>query len=198
MGIADVLRREVRRIWRQGARSTTRSRRRTRSHSRKVTSRRTIPEALRGPDPGTLVTAVDMEEATGSRPVGEGDRKSGGQEVDTGYMRVCEWKLSDGGELLVNFTRFADSADVALWRSRWDDPSWRNVDDEKALEGVGEAARWYVTKSPKGGTELHVSAKEGMYSVHLVHSSKAGATDITPLSNLMVKVLARLNATPAP
>jgi hypothetical protein len=148
---------------------------------------------MRGPDPGTLLTASDIEEATTSQPVGEGDRKSGGQDTDVGYFRVCMWQLADGGELLVNCTRIRDDDGVALWRSRWDDPSWQNVDDEKHLDGVGEAARWYVTKSHKGGTELHVSAKQDMYVAQLVHTSPAGAKDIAPLTALMTKVLERLD-----
>jgi hypothetical protein len=189
MGLWDVVRREVGRVLQDSSRSRPRSR----GSSGKAKPRRTTPEALRGPDPGTLLTAEEMEAATGGRPVGEGDRKSGGQDVDVGYMRVCEWQLSNGDELLINFTRFGDEDDVALWRSRFDDPSWKNVDDEKPLEGVGEVGIWYVTKAD-GGNELHLSAKQGMYYSNLVHSSRAGATDITPLANLMTKVLSRLSA----
>jgi hypothetical protein len=153
----------------------------------------TTPEALRGPDPGTLVSAEEIEATTGSPPVGDGDRRSGGIDVDTGFMRVCIWQLADGGELLVNFTRFRDDDGVALWRSRWDDPGWRNVDDEKPLEGVGEAGRWYVTKASKGGTELHVTAKQGMFQSQIVHTSPAGSRDVAPVTQLLTTVLGRLN-----
>ena len=186
MGLWDAVRGEVGRILREGTRSTT-TQSRGRSKAKRATSK-----AQRGPDPSTLVTADEIEEATGGRPVGEGDQKSGGSDNDVGHMRVCIWQLSNGGEFLINFTRFWDDDALALWLSRNEDPSWQ-VDYLRPLEGVGELAEHGVTKDPKGGTEIHVDAKQGMYSSALVHSSRAGATDTTPLANLMVKVLARLD-----
>ena len=149
------------------------------------------PESERGPDPGTLVSADEIERATGSRPVGEGDRKSGGSENDTGFFRVCIWALADGGELLLNFTRLRGAEGEELWRSRWDDPSW-HTDGERPLDGLGEVAKWYVTRSHRGGTELHVTAKQGTYQSQLVHTSPSGAKDISALSDLMATVLTRL------
>lgn len=63
------------------------------------------PEDQRGPMPKTLLTADDVEAATGQRPVGEPDRKGGGSENDTGCTTVCEWKLTGGDELLINLCR---------------------------------------------------------------------------------------------
>ena len=191
MGIWDQVKREVGKVVREATKPSASSGggRAARQEDGET------PEALRGPDPGTLLRAEDIEAATGSRPVGEGDRRSGGMEVDTGWFRVCIWQLADGGELLINSNRLRGEAGVALWRSRWDDPSWQNVDHEKALDGLGDAAKWYVTRSHKGGTELHVTAKQGMFVSQLVHTSPAGSRDIGPLSDLMRTVLARLVAT---
>lgn len=161
----------------------------------KAPRQESTPEALRGPDPGTLLTPAEIESATGSVPIGEGDRRSGGIDVDTGFLRVCIWQLADGGELLVNACRLRDEAGVALWRSRWDDPSWQDGPKEKPLEGIGELARWKVKKVPKGGgTELHVTAKQGWFQSQLVHTSPEGRTEIEPLARLMATVLARLQA----
>ena len=183
MGFWNVVGREVGRVLRESMQST--------SGSPTGSSPPVTPEALRGPDPSTLLTAGEIEEATGGRPVGEGSRKYGDSDNDIGYMRVFEWTLSNDGELLINFTRFRDDDALALWRSRIEDPSWQ-VDYERPLEGLGELAWAGVTKDPKGGTEIHVSAKQGMYKSSLVHSSRSGAKDTGPLVTLMAKVLSRL------
>ena len=158
---------------------------------RKAARQETTPLAERGPDPGTLVSPEEIEAATGSAPVGEGDRRSGGMDTDIGFFRVCIWQLADGGQLIVNSTRIRGPEGEALLRSRWDDPSWQEG-GEKPLAGVGELARTRVTKSPKGGTELHVDAKEGRYDASLVHTSPAGSRDVTPLVALMTTLLSRL------
>ena len=90
----------------------------------KTPASKEVPAALQGPEPGALLSADDIEAATGSRPVGEGDRRSGGFDTDVGFFRVCIWQLADGGELIVNSTRIRDDAGLELWRSRWNDPSW--------------------------------------------------------------------------
>lgn len=159
----------------------------------RVPEETTTPVELRGPDPTTLLTASDIELVTGSLPDGEPDRRSGGIDVDTGFMRACIWPLQDGGELLLNFTRFATEEHIALWRTRWDDPGWANDENEKPLDGVGEIGRWHVGKAARGGTELHVTAKLGMYESQLVHTSPSGSRDIAPLSALLATVLGRLN-----
>jgi hypothetical protein len=150
-----------------------------------------LPEHLRGPAPETFLTADDIEQACGRGPVGEVDRKRGGSDNDIGYTQVCEWKLAGGGELLLNYTRIRDREAEELWWSRWNDPSWQ-VEDEKPLEGVGEVATWHLANDPKGGTELHVDAKEGVHKASIVYSDRGGSTDITPIVELMNKVLARL------
>ena len=184
MGFWNLVGREIGRVLQESTRSPSGS-------SAGSSSQPVTPEALRGPDPSTLLTADEIEEATGGRPVGEGSRKYGDSENDIGYMRVFEWTLSNGGELLINFTRFRDDDALALWRTRIEDPSWE-VDYERPLEGLGELAWAGVTKDPKGGTEIHVSAKEGMFKSSLVHSSRSGAKETEPLVSLMAKVLSRL------
>lgn len=138
-----------------------------------------------GPDACSLVTADEIEAATAHRPLGPGDPKSGGMQTDIGLFKVCEWKLTDGDEFLVNVTTCRDQEAVDLARSR-------NWNEEKPLPGLGELARWKVKDDPRGHTELHVSAYQGRYALSFVHTSAAGATDISGLRDLMAKVLARL------
>ena len=188
MGLWDQVKREVGKVVREATedrRPATSKRRRDDGPS---------PEALACPDPGTLLSPAEIEAATGAPPVGEGDRRSGGQELDTGFFRVCIWALADGGELLLNVDRLRGAEGEALWRARWDDPSWQNVDHERPLDGLGEAAKWYVTRSHKGGTELHVSAKQGRFVSQVVHTSPSGSKDIGPMTELMRTVLDRLTA----
>lgn len=184
MGVWDEVRRGVRRELLRVLRGSAGQ---SRTGARRYpTAGDTTLAALKGPDPGTLLTADEIEAATGNRPIGEGDRKSGGMEVDVGYSRVCEWTLTGGDELLINVTRFPDQAAASLWESR-------NWNQEKPLGGLAEVGRFKVAKDPKGRTELHVTAKQGMYAVYLVHSSAARVTDITPLKELMRTVLSRLD-----
>ena len=191
MGFLGDLGREVGRVVRESTRSTTGKS--TKPAKRSASRAPTSPESERGPDPGTLLSAADIEAATGSTPVGEGDRRSGGQDLDTGYFRVCIWQLADGGQLLVNSCRLRGAEGEALWRSRWDDPSWQDVGNAQPVEGLGEAAKRYVTSS-KGSTELHVSAKAGPFHSQVVHTSPAGSRDLAPLTELMRTLLTRLEA----
>ena len=138
-----------------------------------------------GPDACSLVTADEIEAATAHRPLGPGDPKSGGMQTDIGLFKVCEWRLTDGDQFLVNVTTCRDQESVDLARSR-------NWNEEKPLPGLGELARWKVNDDPQGHTELHVSAYQGRYALSFVHTSAAGATDISGLRDLMAKVLARL------
>ncbi len=192
MGFLDKLVRSVTDVVRQQGRPAAASR-------GSAPSPKEVPEALRGPEPGALLTADEIEAATGSRPVGEGDRRSGGSETDVGWFRVCIWQLADGGELIVNSTRIRDDAGLELWRSRWNDPGWQNAPNTKPLAGVGDDAKWCVKKaskkkSPGGGTELHVDAKQSWYTTSFVHTSPAGSKDPAPLAALTAELLARLTA----
>ena len=63
----------------------------------------------------------------------------------------------------------------------------RNWNDEKPLGGIGDMGRFLVTAAPKGGTELHVTTRQGLHTVMLVHTSTAGARDIGPLKELAAR-----------
>ena len=179
MGLWDQVRREVQRVV-QGSQGT--------AQQSRPTTRFFTPEDQRGPLPDTLLTTDDMEAATGQRPMGEPDRKGGGSENDTGYTRVCEWKMTGDDELLINLCRIRGAEGLALVESRRD---W--FDDCTPIEGLGDDAWFEVTDDPQGRKQLSITARQGMYKVSLVHSSRAGATDITPLKELMGKVLSRLD-----
>ena len=51
--------------------------------------RRAPAPVLHGPDACSLVTADEIEAATGQRPRGPGDAKSGGMQTDLGLFKVC-------------------------------------------------------------------------------------------------------------
>ena len=171
MGLWDELRSQVR----QGLRSPRPRRNETKA-----------ADAPPVPDPGGLMTAEEIEAATGHRPLGEGDRKGGLLASDVGFSRVCEWMLAGGDELLVNVCRLHDRQAAALWESR-------NWNEEEPLAGIGDMGRFLVTKDHKGRTELHVTARQGLYTVMLVHSSAAGLRDVEPLRALAAQVLTRFN-----
>ena len=175
-------------VWREAKRHLRTRLRSVTARSGATTSQPQRPRFSRGrdgPEACSLVTADEIEAATAHRPLGPGDPKSGGMETDIGLFKVCEWSLTDGDEFLVNITTCRDQEAVDLARSR-------NWNEEKPLAGLGELARWKVNDHPGGHTELHVSAYQGRYALSFVHTSAAGATDISGLRDLMAKVLARL------
>jgi hypothetical protein len=150
-----------------------------------TTGRRRRPAPVTGgPDACSLVSADEIEAATGNRPLGPGDPKSGGTQTDIGLFKVCQWRLTGGDEFLVNVTVCRDEASIDLARSR-------NWNEEKPLPGVGEVGRFKIGKDPDGGTEIHITAFQGRYVFSFVHSSAGGSRDIEPLKALMLKVLAR-------
>ena len=173
-GVWGEVQRQLRKVFASGSASTTRQ-----------PSRRGPAPVLHGPDACSLVTADEIEAATGQRPLGPGDPKSGGMQTDIGLFKVCQWRLTGGDEFLVNVTTCRNQDAVDLARSR-------NWNEEKPLPGLGELGRWKVNENPRGDTELHLSAYQGRYALSFVHTSAAHATDITPLKDLMTKVLARL------
>lgn len=139
------------------------------------------------PDMDALVTDAEIRAVTGSSPVGE-PRRNGpdGSDVDLGRYVIRESKLADGGEFLLGVSNCysADAAQLSMDRL---------AEYEKPLDGVGERALVHVEKHPKQGTsEVGVTALQGNFTVALVHTSTAGATDPAPLAELLRTVLTRL------
>ena len=138
-------------------------------------------------DPGSLVTADEIEAVTGGRPKGE-PRRNGerGSEVDVGRLLIWEAQLTNGDEFLVTLIAANDGADAKLAVSRI-------AEEAKPLEDVGERALVRVKQYRKSGTsEIGVTALAGSEVLSLTHTSATGSSDPGPLTDLLRTALTRL------
>ena len=138
-----------------------------------------------GPNPADVVTAAEIEAATGGSPIGSGRRNGSGTAVDVGTLVICEWQLTNGDEFLVTLIRAKDrqSAELAVERQS---------EEMKPLGGVGERSLIRVQKYSRGKTEIGVTALRGSYVLSLTHTSSHGASDPEPLINLLRLGVSRL------
>jgi hypothetical protein len=136
-------------------------------------------------DPGSLVTAPEIEDVTGGAPVGEPRRNGTGSEVDVGRLLIWETKLSNGDKFLVTLI---DGKDAGAARLAMD----RMAQECKSLEGVGERGLVRVKKYRKGGSEIGVNALQGRRTLSLTHTSAEGKSDPAALAGLLRAALTRL------
>ena len=139
------------------------------------------------PDLATLVTPVEIEAVTGGSPKGE-PRRNGprGTEVIGGRLLIWEAQLTNGDEFLITLTVNFDVAGARLTMDRM------NEAEHEPLEGVGDRGLMRVKSyKQKGTSEVGVSARKGVYTLSLTHTSATGQTDHGPLTDLLRTALTR-------
>ena len=140
------------------------------------------------PDLATLVTPAEVKLVTGGDVKGE-PRRNGpqGSEVIGGRLVIWEAQLTNGDEFLITLSVNFDEAGAKLTMDRM------NEAEHKPLEGVGERGLVRVKSYKKSGkSEVGVSARQGLYTLSLTHTSMSGQTDYVPLTDLLRTALTRI------